>query len=196
MDKKVVVIDWWRVCALYDVEWLMKQRSAHGYDPEKDRRYYKENKGAFDRREMTEEAFRKGLKQALGYTGPWEELLEGNKKILQVDRDVLKRLQELRQEYMIILRSNMDISGIREIKAQVDLDTYFDKVFFSRDLGCGKTDPQALEKVVEAAGTSELIFIDDTPENIVAIEEAGYKGIVYTDLESLKESIVPLLTQE
>ena len=174
----------------------MKQRSAHGYDPEKDRRYYKENKGAFDRREMTEEAFRKGLKQALGYTGPWEELLEGNKKILQVDRDVLKRLQELRQEYMIILRSNMDISGIREIKAQVDLDTYFDKVFFSRDLGCGKTDPQALEKVVEAAGTSELIFIDDTPENIVAIEEAGYKGIVYTDLESLKESIVPLLTQE
>ena len=142
---------------------------------------------------MTEEDFRTGLKQELGYKGPYEDLQEESRKILQVDREVLERLQELRGKYMIILRSNMDISGIRDIKDQVDLDKYFDEVFFSRDLGCGKTDPQALEKVVEAAGTSERIFIDDTPANIVAIEEAGYEGIVYTGLESLKESIIPLL---
>ena len=41
-----------------------------------------------------------------------------------------------------------------------------------------------------------MLFIDDTQANIVAIEEAGYEGIVYTDLESLKESILPLLNQE
>jgi len=186
MDKKVIVIDRWRVCGIYHLEQLMNYYVDRGYNRESERKYFKEYKWAFDRRKITEEDFRTGLKQELGYKWPYEDLQEESRKILQVDREILERLQELRQEYIIILRSNMDISGIREIKAQVDLDKYFDKVFFSRDLGCGKTDPQALEKVVEAAGTSELVFIDNTPANIAAIEEAGYEGIVYTELEALK----------
>ena len=103
-------------------------------------------------------------------------------KNLIVDWKLLDYIKTLRKHYKVILRSNMDITSIRQIKKEVPLKTFFDAIYFSRDYKMGKTDKEMIQYIStkHKCITSETVFIDDTPRNFTQLHKDGYHTIVYS----------------
>lgn len=70
----------------------------------------------------------------------------------------------------------------------------FDEIILSGNEQVSKPNPQifaiALERLGEAA--ENCVMIDDAPENIVAAEKLGLRGILYQDFERFKAKLEKL----
>ena len=106
-----------------------------------------------------------------------------------IDRDVLAFIDKVRATYKVGLLSNM-ASGTewdRDFYKQ-GIDSHFDAIVLSGDLGVSKPDPRAYQALAAKLGveTSEMVFIDDRPSSMVGVESIGVTPVVYTNLDKLK----------
>jgi putative hydrolase of the HAD superfamily len=67
----------------------------------------------------------------------------------------------------------------------------FDHLFFSHRLGCRKPDPAAFTTVAGLLGASgeEITFVDDSPANVAAAREAGWRSFRYRDAADLRRGV-------
>lgn len=191
---KTILFDRWYVCGDYDLSRFRKFLTINGYDPEKERAYFKKFKWDFDRRKLSETQFWTGLKKALWFTWSINTLIENNTKNLVVDWGLLEMIQALKKKYTIVLWSNMDISSIRQIKKEVELDKFFDAVYFSRDLKMGKIETSVIQHIMKKCNcsSSEMVFVDDEERNFTQLIKDGYQTIVYTGKANLKKEFKKL----
>jgi HAD superfamily hydrolase (TIGR01509 family) len=70
------------------------------------------------------------------------------------------------------------------------LDDYFKEIWSIDELG-NKTNPSSYLKLAAKVGlkSSEILFVDDSHQNVEAAEKAGLTGIVYTDNDSLLKEL-------
>lgn len=110
--------------------------------------------------------------------------------------DALHTLKALKQKYKLYVLSNTNIihhSAFHKIYKETIgngcLDDYFDKAYYSHQIGFRKPDKEIYQFVIEDAGLvpSKTLFIDDTIQNIDAASAAGFKTILLRSGENIED---------
>lgn len=100
-----------------------------------------------------------------------------------IDQDVLAVVGELRRAGVrCYLGTNQPDVRATFMRTALGYDRIFDASFYSCELGVAKPDPAFFEAILEqidAAG-SQLLFVDDRPENVAGAAAAGLRGEVYS----------------
>jgi len=102
-----------------------------------------------------------------------------------LDRKLVDFIKSLQGEYKTVLLSNAwdDLRPLLE--NQWKIDGIFNQIFISAELKTYKPDPEIFQVVIEKLDQdpSEMIFIDDYYENIIAAREAGINAIHFMNRE-------------
>lgn len=188
---KLIVFDWGDVCGTFNKESSNVFFKKIGKNPKKIDEYFHQFKAEFDRNQLSEEEFWKGLAKHIGFSRKWEVLAQNSEENIQINWALLKFIQTLRTRFKTALLSNMDATSIAAIRHKVNLEKYFDKVYFSSELGLGKLERLVLEKMLDdfKVAPEEVLFIDDFPANIECAKEFGINTVLYSSLENLKNQL-------
>ena len=151
----------------------------------------KEQLQAFDREgifqkfelgEMTAEEFRSAIRENSTVTLTDEEVdALWNLMLLEIPREKLELILDLRGKYMVYLLSNTNsIHWDYVCKNAVNyrgfrVSDYFEKTFLSFEMHLAKPDKAIFEKMLEDANllAEETLFIDDSEANCKAAAEVG-----------------------
>ncbi len=96
-----------------------------------------------------------------------------------LDNQLVEFIQGLQGEYTTALLSNAWDDLRPHLVNLWKIDGIFDHIFISAELRLAKPDPAIFRVVIDELkqDPSELIFVDDFMENIVAARDAGINGI-------------------
>lgn len=96
-------------------------------------------------------------------------------------QEVEEMLQQLQGRYRLFLISNTDCFSIHKVLEKYPLQKYFERMFFSCDLGMIKTDKSFLTQLLGQAGlmVEECVLIGDSLQSdILAAQKVGMKAIL------------------
>lgn len=107
---------------------------------------------------------------------------ELNQPLLQL----LKTFKDQREFYIF---TSGNIQNVPEIRAV--LDPIFKDIFSAQVIGLSKKDHAAYTKVVALMDKNpeEVLFIDDSPENVGAAKRAGLEAVQYTGFDQLTKDL-------
>lgn len=110
-----------------------------------------------------------------------------------INTELLDFLKPLKATLSINMFTTDVIQEKPEVKAFTD--PIFERTFKANDLGIAKTDPHAYAVIAKELGKlpEEILFVDDTAENIAAAQQAGLQTIQYTSNATLFEKINQLI---
>jgi glucose-1-phosphatase len=120
----------------------------------------------------------------------WNALLTGYREA------ALDTLKKIKHKYKLFLLSNTNsihVEAFNKIyKEQIGegaLDDYFDKVYYSHQMGYRKPGKEAFEYVLRENNLSanETLFIDDSFQNIKPAEELGIQTIFLKSGEGIED---------
>lgn len=116
-----------------------------------------------------------------------QELIDAwNAMLLDIPEHRLSMLERLREKYNLYILSNTSVIHIREVNqilkrtsGDEDLNTFFDRIFYTYDMGLRKPDPEIYKRVLaeEGLNAGETVFIDDRKDNVEGAELVGIKAI-------------------
>lgn len=151
----------------------------------------------YEKGEISTNDFVDTLAEALMHNADEEEIKRvWNLTLLDIPKariDVLKRAKE---EYNTFLLSNTNDLHIEAIYKMLEeefnmpnLDSLFDKVYFSYEIGLRKPEPEAFQKVMNDNNLKpdETLFIDDREEHTTAAERLGIRVYHLTSDENLED---------
>lgn len=100
--------------------------------------------------------------------------------------DFLRRLGSERRLFVLSNQTPINSEFLHGV-----LDTFFEKIYFSNEVGLSKPDPRFFQKLLDETGlrADECIFIDDNMENIKAAWSLGFKVILFRGRERLLEDL-------
>lgn len=129
------------------------------------------------------DAFRKGTGTDLSNENikkAWNALL------LDFRLPSLAWLDTIKTQYRIFLFSNTNqihhdafIATYKELAGNADFDAFFEKAYYSQNLGMRKPNPEPFLHILQEQQleASETLFIDDTIKNIETAQKLGLKTI-------------------
>ena len=109
----------------------------------------------------------------------------------QLNTQLYNFIKEIRNNYQVVIASN----GWDEVRSvytdKYYLDRITDKMIISSEIGMAKPDKEFYEYALDLlkAKPEEVIFIDDSIENIATAEELGFNTILFSDTVSAIEEI-------
>lgn len=107
----------------------------------------------------------------------------------QINWELVEYVEELSKKFQVhMLTNNIDLNSKPE--SYKSATKYFHNIFQSFDMGFKKPHKEAFLHVLEKinAKPEECVFVDDLKENVDAANELGIKGIIYSNLDQLKEN--------
>ena len=127
------------------------------------------------------------IKAELGLTGSFEDYVKNSETYLSKTdsySEVSNYESSLKDKCNIGILSNLTILDKTRIAKQINLDD-FDYLFFSFDLGLSKPSPEIYNEVTKRLPIlpKDILFIDDTIENVNAAKNAGWNSICISGLE-------------
>jgi FMN phosphatase YigB (HAD superfamily) len=149
---------------------------------------------ALDAGMISQAEFLQGVAEATGVAAPEIEKTLGGEVVKNLP--LLGYIGELKQQgYAIGLLSNISSNWIQSqflTPAERDL---FDEMILSYEVGMTKPDPRIFMLACERlrVGPHEAVLVDDIEGYIAAAQAEGLKGVVYRDLEQLKQALSVLL---
>lgn len=104
-------------------------------------------------------------------------------------------VRELHKTYKVGLLSNVGPDLIERLFTEGERAELFDCVVLSSAEGLVKPNPHIFELAAERLGLEpgECVMIDDLEKNIEGADAAGMRGVVFTNLQSLKTDLAGLL---
>lgn len=152
---------------------------------------------AFERGEISDEEFRNRVRDCLGteindiqVDNSWNAMLG------ELPLKRLEMLSNLKDQYHTMVLSNTNSIHINAFDAIVANTTggrriqqYFNKIYFSHELGMRKPDVEIYEYVISENNLdpSATLFIDDTEANVEGALSVGFKTYHLTNQEYLYE---------
>jgi len=108
----------------------------------------------------------------------------------QVDADTLWFLRAHCSSMPLVLLTNAT-SRLEEDMRKLDILRTFDKILSSSLLGIAKPDPMVYRKVASILQLEpdEILFVDDSEENVTAAAAEGFQVIHFQGLEALKKEL-------
>ena len=187
MDKKIknIVFDLGGVLVDLDFKAAINGLQKAGFANVKEQLQSFDREGIFQKfelGEMTAEEFRTAIRENSTVTLTDEEIdALWNAMLLEIPREKLELILDLRGKYMVYLLSNtnsihwdyvcknaFNYRGFR-------VKDYFEETFLSYEMHLAKPDKAIFEKVLQDANLlpEETLFIDDSEANCKAAEEVG-----------------------
>ena len=115
----------------------------------------------------------------------------------KVDSEIFSIIKELRKNYKTAILSNADAVSVRARfdKQNFPLEKYFDYVFISSETGLLKPDLEAFKNCLNIMEVKpqEVIFIDDTKENVLSAESVGLIVYHFKQLKKFSEWVAPFV---
>jgi putative hydrolase of the HAD superfamily len=113
--------------------------------------------------------------------------------LCDIPSERLELLEKLRKKYRLLLLSNsnplhVEVSAVTALEGTgKTIRDYFDKCYFSYEMGLTKPDPAIFEALLADAGVeaTECLFLDDGPKNIDAAKALGIQTYFVTQGENL-----------
>ena len=115
-----------------------------------------------------------------------------------VNEPVLRAVRRLRQQgYAVYVASTQEAVRARYLANELRLESEFDGLFFSCDLGAMKPEAKFFRLVSEALGmrADELLFFDDVQANVDAARLAGWRAERFLDYPGFERQIVHHLVE-
>lgn len=160
----------------------------------------------FDRGHINTEGFLWHLQQYNSTVEVREIIAAWNAILGDLPLSRFEMLTPLRKKYNIVMLSNINEIHIEKIHRYIlknygikDFHSeYFDKVYYSCRMGMRKPDKEIYDFVAEDLGVSasDLFFIDDMEENILACRAAGWHGVVHNPKEDIINNISGYLASQ
>ena len=187
MDKKIknIVFDLGGVLVDLDFKAAINGLQKAGFAKVKEQLQSFDREGIFQKfelGEMTAEEFRTAIRENSTMTLTDEEIdALWNAMLLEIPREKLELILDLRGKYMVYLLSNtnsihwdyvcknaFNYRGFR-------VNDYFEETFLSYEMHLAKPNKAIFEKVLHDANLlpEETLFIDDSEANCKAAEEVG-----------------------
>lgn len=138
----------------------------------------------------------KGVKAAYGGRISIEEVRKEYDAHISVDQEALDLAKSLGQrEFRLAILANEAKEWMQLKREKGDLDSIFEKVYGSADIGLAKPDKRAYEFVLREMGLhgEEVVFIDNLERNLPPAMELGMRCIFFRGLPYLKEDLVHIL---
>lgn len=130
---------------------------------------------------------------------PHKILKAWNAMLLGWNPERLPWLERQNKRYRTFILSNTNqihIDWVRkDLKANHDVtdfeDKYFEKVYYSHDMGVHKPYVEIYEQVIADSNLDpkETLFIDDTPANIVGAKKAGFHAVLHNPELEIKDML-------
>ncbi len=203
---KNIIFDFGAVVINIDIPAAYRAFAAlSGFSAEKVKDLF-EGQGAyadFEVGKMSNDDFRALLRKELNISSTDEELDNAwNAMLLDVPKERIEKLRELRTRYTIYLLSNTNAIHVKKMMEMFvrdhqieDFTKLFDKRYLSYEIGLLKPDPAIYEYVLKDAGIKreETIFLDDNADNVKSALAIGLPTIQvlpgkYTMMEILKDA--------
>jgi len=106
---------------------------------------------------------------------------------------LVEYVEKLKDSYQIhVLTNNIDLNDKSD--SYNSATKYFHNIFRSFEIGHRKPNKEAFLHVLEKinAKPEECVFVDDLKANVDAANELGIKGVLYINLDQLKEDFTKL----
>lgn len=163
--------------------------SVHIPDYEKRRDYFQGLADRADRGDVGQAEVYDALGQEAGVEG--ESIQRAIYQSIRLHKHVLDIIAGLRRSYKTGIVSNADYRELERIIGERHLNRYFDEVVVSSQVKLIKPDPKIFELACQRLGVepTQALFVDDREENIVGAEDAGMKGVLFSDVAALKHSL-------
>ncbi len=150
----------------------------------------------FEEGKISADEFRKKLQQELCFTTDQERFDKAwSALLLDVKPEKLQFLKKLREKgYKLFLLSNTNqihITSFHHYLQQTfaipDLQSYFDKVYYSHEIKLRKPSPEIFNFVIteNQLSVSETLFIDDTLQHIEGAKAVGLQTMLHPQNSNL-----------
>jgi len=108
-----------------------------------------------------------------------------------INKELVEFIKSLKERYNVYLLSNACSEFLRGVLEKNNLFSLFKKVFISSEIRLAKPNEKFFQYVLEDLGVnaSESIMIDDNVKNINGAKCCSINGIVYENLDQLKEEL-------
>ena len=116
--------------------------------------------------------------------------------LLDIPLSRLQMVANLRSKYQLFVLSNTNAIHIETFNRKVAASTnggiitdYFDKVYYSNELGMRKPDAEIFSFVINENNIKpqETLFIDDMENNIIGAQSVGLRTVHLSDQDYLTE---------
>jgi len=174
---------------LLDVDWTIKEL------PES----ISEAIGKYDRGQINDETFLWNFQQFNSKPTPRDLIDTWNSLLIGIKPIIFELLDVLSYNYNLCILSNINNFHLQWIHKYldktyqlIDFETrYFDHVFYSHIIGMRKPDDIIYNHVIDTLKVqpSDILFIDDLPENIEAAKKHGWNGSVHSPKDSIVDYI-------
>ena len=166
------------------------------------KRYFNEEEAL----EIKEEIMSKGDKGELSEEEVYEliasrmnmtslKIKEDFNELIKINFELVEYIKELKKEYRVYLLSNAMSSFLRRILDKYNLYELFNEVYISSEMKLVKPYEEFFNHVInkENIDPSNAVMIDDNKKNILGAIKTNLNGIVYTDVNDLKEKLTYFL---
>jgi len=109
--------------------------------------------------------------------GMWNK----NKFFAKPYPDTKNTLEKLKGNYKLILVSNTDCFSVKEVLEKYELDSYFDDILFSFEVGKLKTNPELFKEIMKKhkLKPEDVVMVGDSLQSdMKPAEEAGIRAIL------------------
>jgi len=124
------------------------------------------------------------------YPGSVEELMEYWFSNGAIDKKILNLIEEFKARGIIcILCTNTEKYRFEYMEKNFNLDTVFDLLVCSFEVGVRKPNPKIYEYIIERTSLlpEEILFCDNEQDRVESAEQHGFQGHVYTTFENFKK---------
>lgn len=113
-----------------------------------------------------------------------------------LDEEILTFLEHLKSKCDLYIFTSGKIQNAPEVKPR--LDNIFKKIFSAEEMGLSKKDANAYRKLAEALNLKhyELMFVDDSEENIKAARSAGLNVMRFSSFVKLRRDLQKYLSSD
>lgn len=108
-----------------------------------------------------------------------------------VDERILNLIKDASNSgYKCYAASDQDVMRSSYLKELIDLNSYFDKCFFSCDMGVTKTNIVFFENIINSLQCSsrDIYFWDDNPKNVETARLLGINAQIYSSFNEFFSS--------
>jgi putative hydrolase of the HAD superfamily len=113
-----------------------------------------------------------------------------------IDKKVIKYIGELRRKGIVcLLATNNEKYRFEYMMQKMGLQKVFNKTFASAHLGHNKPDQKFFSKIfkeLKNVKKKEILFVDDSAENIKGAKDFGINTEHFTSIENLKRKLLTL----
>ncbi len=187
MAYKAVIFDFFDVIHRDPFHYWLKQNGLERAGE------MEESARLFDLGEIDLEEHHRRVSRASGK--PVDSIRASFDDISWVDQEMVDLIRDLKKDYKTGLLSNSATEYLGKIIDLHDLESLFDVLIVSAEVGLVKPDPRIFEYALDKLSVTgqEALFIDDNPSNVEAASNLDIKGVVYDgDIVKLKKELSDL----